>query len=104
MFNISLLLAIEATTQLEVGIGRKALFLYKKAKNNGMLHLLMFRGCNRSWYVHRVNGDHNRETNLVLGIGLMILGMRQQALSGSDCGSDCGADHNSIPPLRHIRV
>jgi hypothetical protein len=24
----------------------------------------------------------------------MILGMRQQALGGSDCGSDCRADHN----------
>jgi hypothetical protein len=36
-FNISLLLAIEANTQLQVGIGRKALFLYKKAKKSGML-------------------------------------------------------------------
>jgi hypothetical protein len=41
VFNVPLLLAIEANTQLKVGIGRKALFLYKKAKNNGMLHLLM---------------------------------------------------------------
>jgi hypothetical protein len=33
--NVPLFLAIEANTQLKVGIGRKALFLYKKAKNNG---------------------------------------------------------------------
>jgi hypothetical protein len=60
---------MKANTQLKVGIGRKALFLYKKAKNNGMLHLLMFRGCNRCWYIHRVDGDHNRETNTALGMG-----------------------------------
>jgi hypothetical protein len=50
VFNIPLLLAIEVNTQLKVGIGGKALFLYKKAMNNGMLHLPMFRGCNRCWY------------------------------------------------------
>jgi hypothetical protein len=32
-----LLLAIEVNTQLEVGIEQKALFLYKREKNNGML-------------------------------------------------------------------
>jgi hypothetical protein len=31
VFNIPLLLAIEANTQLKVGIGRKALFLYSKS-------------------------------------------------------------------------
>jgi hypothetical protein len=67
--NVPLLLAIEANTLLKVGIGRKALFLYKKAKNNCMLHLLMFRGCNRCWYVHWVNGDHNRGSNSALGVG-----------------------------------
>jgi hypothetical protein len=44
LFNIPLLLAMKANTQLKVAIERKALFLYKKVKNNGMLHLLMFRG------------------------------------------------------------
>jgi hypothetical protein len=69
VFNIPLLLTIEANTQLQVGIGRKVLFLYKKAKNNGIFHLPIFRGCNRCWYVHQVNGDHNRETNLALSVG-----------------------------------
>jgi hypothetical protein len=69
VFNVPSLLAIETNTQLKVGIGRKVLFLYKKAKNNGMLHLLMFRGCSRCWYVHQINGDHNRETNSALGMG-----------------------------------
>jgi hypothetical protein len=63
MFNVSLLLS-----QLKVGIGRKALFLYKK-ENNGMLHLPMFRGCNRCCYVHQVNGDNNRKTKSALGMG-----------------------------------
>jgi hypothetical protein len=69
VFNIPLLLAIEANTQLKVGIWRKALFLYKKVQKNGMLHLSMFRGCNRCWYVHWVNVDHNRDTNSALGVG-----------------------------------
>jgi hypothetical protein len=42
-------IAMKANTQLKVRIERNVLFLYKKAKNNGMLHLLMFRGCNRYW-------------------------------------------------------
>jgi hypothetical protein len=91
VFNVPLFLAIEANAQLEVGIGRKALFLYTKEKNNGMLLLLMFRGCNRCWYIYRVNGDHNRETNSALGI-------RQQATGDSDCGCDCGADYNTWSP------
>jgi hypothetical protein len=69
VFNIPLLLAVEANTQLKVGIERKVLFLYKKAKNNGMLHLLIIRGCNRCWYVRQVNGDHNREADSALGVG-----------------------------------
>jgi hypothetical protein len=69
MIKKLILLAMKANTQLKVGIGRKALFLNKKAKNNGMLHLLMFRDCNSCWYVHRVNGVHNRETNSALGVG-----------------------------------
>jgi hypothetical protein len=43
VFNITLLLAIEANTQLEVGIGRKVLFLYKKAKNSGAIYFTFIR-------------------------------------------------------------
>jgi hypothetical protein len=69
VFNVPLLLAMKANTQLQVGFESKALFLCKKAKKNGMLHLLMFRGCNRCWYVHQVHGDHNREVDSALGMG-----------------------------------
>jgi hypothetical protein len=52
VFNIPLLLAIEANIQVEVGIEWKVLFLYKEAKNNGMLHLTVNRGYNRHFRTH----------------------------------------------------
>jgi hypothetical protein len=77
VFNVPLLLAIEANTQLKVGIGRKALFLYKKVEEQ--------------WHVappdvQRLQQVLVRPLGQWTQSGVMILGMRQQALGGSDCG------------------
>jgi hypothetical protein len=69
VFNVPLLLAMIASTQLQVGIGKKHLFLYKRVKKNGVLHLTVNRGCNKCWCVHWVSSDHNKETNSEHGMG-----------------------------------